>query len=113
MQALRPDRLVSMSHSYVSTSLGSQFLHDIERELDLAYIVENEVKCNTPVLMCSVPGYDASGRVMDLAAQLGKQLTDIAIGEFISGYILVMLALHFLYVTTNSVIHSCYITYNT
>jgi len=46
----------------------------------MAYIVENEVKANTPVLMCSVPGYDASGRVMDLAAQLGKQLTDIAIG---------------------------------
>jgi len=31
--------------------------------------------------MCSVTGYDASGRVMDLAAQLGRQLTDIAIGS--------------------------------
>lgn len=30
--------------------------------------------------MCSVPGYDASGWVDDLAAELGKQLTSIAIG---------------------------------
>lgn len=30
--------------------------------------------------MCSVPGYDASGRVDDLAAELGKQMTSIAIG---------------------------------
>ena len=70
-----------MCHSYVSTSLGSQFLHDIEQEPDLAHIVDTEVKCNTPILMCSVPGYDASGRVMDLAAQMGRQLTDIAIGK--------------------------------
>lgn len=63
--------------------MGEQFLHDIEREFDLAYIVENEVNCNTPILMCSVTGYDASGRVMDLAAQLGRQLTDIAIGNLL------------------------------
>lgn len=80
LQALRPDRLVNACHMFVSTSLGPQFLHDIERELDLASIVENEVRCSSPVLMCSVPGYDASGRVMDLAVQQGKQLTDIAIG---------------------------------
>lgn len=30
--------------------------------------------------MCSVPGYDASGWVDDLAAEMGKQLTSIAIG---------------------------------
>lgn len=39
-----------------------------------------QIKANTPVLMCSVPGYDASGWVDDLAAELGKQLTSIAIG---------------------------------
>lgn len=32
--------------------------------------------------MCSVPGYDASSRVDDLAAELGKQMTSIAIGRF-------------------------------
>lgn len=33
------------------------------------------------MLMCSVPGYDASGWVDDLATELGKQLTPIAIGK--------------------------------
>lgn len=45
-----------------------------------------QIKANTPVLMCSVPGYDASGWVDDLATELGKQLTPIAIGKwFLSG----------------------------
>ena len=33
-----------------------------------------------PVLLCSAPGYDASGRVEDLAAQLNKPVVGIAIG---------------------------------
>lgn len=39
------------------------------------------MKSNTPVLMCSVPGHDASGRVDDLAAELGKTISSIAIGS--------------------------------
>ena len=39
-----------------------------------------QVKSSTPILLCSVTGYDASGRVDDLAAQQGKQCTSIAIG---------------------------------
>ena len=39
-----------------------------------------QVKASTPILMCSVPGYDASSRVDDLAAELNKQITSIAIG---------------------------------
>lgn len=86
----------------------------IEQPLDLANIVENEVvnisslhfcgllllglnlllmffcvqvKPSTPVLMCSVPGYDASGLVRDLAAEQNKQITSISIGkEQISSY---------------------------
>ena len=40
-----------------------------------------QIKSSTPVLLCSVTGYDASNRVDDLAAQQGKQCTSIAIGE--------------------------------
>ena len=40
-----------------------------------------QVKSDTPVLLCSVTGYDASGRVDDLAAQQAKQCTSIAIGK--------------------------------
>lgn len=40
-----------------------------------------QVKPSTPVLMCSVPGYDASGLVRDLAAEENKQITSISIGK--------------------------------
>ena len=40
----------------------------------------SQIKASTPVLMCSVPGYDASSRVDDLAAEMSKQITSIAIG---------------------------------
>ncbi len=40
-----------------------------------------QVKSSTPILLCSVTGYDASGRVDDLATQQSKQCTSIAIGE--------------------------------
>ena len=41
----------------------------------------SQIKSSTPILLCSVPGYDASGRVDDLSAQQGKQCTSIAIGS--------------------------------
>lgn len=40
-----------------------------------------QVKSSTPLLLCSVTGYDASGWVDDLAAEQNKQCTSIAIGE--------------------------------
>lgn len=43
-----------------------------------------QVKPGTPVLMCSVPGYDASGLVRDLAAEQNKHITSISIGESFS-----------------------------
>lgn len=44
-------------------------------------LFKQQVKPNTPVLMCSVPGYDASGHVEDLAAEQNTQITSIAIGK--------------------------------
>ncbi|XP_077866279.1 cytoplasmic dynein 1 heavy chain 1-like [Saccoglossus kowalevskii] len=81
IQAFRPDRLLAATHIFVSSIMGEQFMLAAESELDLANIVENEVKPSTPVLMCSVIGYDASGRLDDLAAEQGKQITSIAIGS--------------------------------
>ncbi|XP_053373809.1 cytoplasmic dynein 1 heavy chain 1-like isoform X4 [Mercenaria mercenaria] len=81
VQAMRPDRLTSMARIFVEKVLGTSFAHTADKELDLAEIVESELKASTPVLMCSVPGYDASSRVDDLAAELGKQITSIAIGS--------------------------------
>ncbi|XP_078590507.1 cytoplasmic dynein 1 heavy chain 1-like isoform X1 [Branchiostoma floridae x Branchiostoma japonicum] len=81
IQAFRPDRLRAITHRFVQTVMGDSFMHCAEQELDLAATVENEIKSNTPLLLCSVPGYDASGHVEDVAAELGKGLTPIAIGS--------------------------------
>ncbi|XP_064603299.1 cytoplasmic dynein 1 heavy chain 1-like isoform X2 [Liolophura sinensis] len=81
IQAFRPDRLIAMARIFVEKVMGIGFVHLGEREVDLSNIVENEIKSNTPVLMCSVPGFDASGRLDDLATELGKQITSIAIGS--------------------------------
>ncbi|RWS14208.1 Dynein heavy chain: cytoplasmic-like protein [Dinothrombium tinctorium] len=81
IQAFRPDRVIAMAQRVVGVVLGPNFLHAAETELNLAHIVESTIKATNPVLMCSVPGYDASGKVEDLAAELGKSLTSIAIGS--------------------------------
>ncbi len=39
-----------------------------------------------PVLLCSVPGYDASGRVEDMAVEMNKSVTPIAIGIYTHFY---------------------------
>ena len=39
------------------------------------------MKSGTPILLCLVPGYDASGCVDDLSASQNKQCTSIAIGS--------------------------------
>lgn len=65
----------------VDAVLGEQFMPAGSRELDLTKMVEYEVKAGTPVLLCSAPGFDASGRVDDLATELNRQITSIAIGS--------------------------------
>ncbi len=82
IQAFRPDRLMAATHQVVNSVLGVSFMQAAEQELNLAEIIENEVKPSTPVLMCSVPGYDASERVDDLAAELNTPITSIAIGTY-------------------------------
>lgn len=59
VKSFRADRLVQAASKFVMTVLGPGF--NSEKELDLAYVVENEVNANTPILMCSVSGFDASG----------------------------------------------------
>ena len=61
--------------------LGDGFLAISDREVDMAAVVEGEVKANTPVLMCAAQGFDASARVDDLATELNKGITSIAIGS--------------------------------
>merc|ERR1719495_1400349 len=81
IQALRSDRLPAAAHEFVAACLGQGFVKEAEREPDMADVIETQIEANTPILMCSVPGYDASSRVDDLAAEMNKPVTSIAIGS--------------------------------
>ena len=81
IKAFRPDKFISMAEIFVASVFDPEFMQQAENLLDFANIVENEIKATTPILMCSVPGYDASGRVEDLAAEKGKPIVSIAIGS--------------------------------
>lgn len=81
IQAFRPDRVIAAASLVVISALGESFMAAAEIELDFASVVENQLKATVPALLCSVPGFDASSRVDDLAAELGKQIASIAIGS--------------------------------
>ena len=83
VQVFRPDRLTAMMNIFVSSVMGETFLQYCEQELNLATIVEEEITSKTPVILASVVGFDASGRVDDLAAQLSRQCTAVAMGELL------------------------------
>ncbi|XP_027203133.2 dynein heavy chain, cytoplasmic isoform X1 [Dermatophagoides pteronyssinus] len=81
IHTFRPDRVISIVNRVVAVIFGENFSHFAENEYDLGAAVEKLIKASTPILMCSVPGYDASGRVDDLAAELNRPITSIAIGS--------------------------------
>ncbi|XP_065167911.1 dynein heavy chain, cytoplasmic isoform X2 [Atheta coriaria] len=81
IQAFRPDRVIAAAHVFVDAVLGDNYMQKAEDELDFGAVVEKELRANVPALLCSVPGFDASGRVDDLAAELNKQISSIAIGS--------------------------------
>lgn len=80
IQALRPDRLMASAHRLVSIAFGDNFMQQ-DKVIDLKTIIDNEIVSSVPVLLCSATGYDASGKIEDLAVETGKQLTSIAIGS--------------------------------
>ena len=81
VKTFRPDRFVAAGERFIGAILGESFRAIANSELDLAKIVTDQIRGNTPILMCSVPGYDASGRVDDLAAELGTNVSSVAIGS--------------------------------
>ncbi|KFD71623.1 hypothetical protein M514_05338 [Trichuris suis] len=83
IQALRPDRFLSAAHSFVNAVFGESFMSSASSVMDLRRIVEHEVTSAVPLLLCSVPGYDASGRVNDLAIEMDRGITPIAMGKLL------------------------------
>ncbi len=99
-RAVRPDRLIIAAKSFVESVFGSEFVQKADALLNFEQIINEEVRdillivkdtymcCPfeqiqglTPILLCSVPGHDASNRVEELATNLNKTLTSIAIGR--------------------------------
>ena len=81
IQALRPDRILPSASLYTNSVFGESIIQELEREPDLPEIVKSEVKPTTPILFCSMPGFDVSGRVDDLSASQRKPCTSIAMGS--------------------------------
>lgn len=48
---------------------------------ELAEVTEQELSSTVPMLLCSAPGHDVSGRVEHLARELGKDLKGVAMGS--------------------------------
>lgn len=53
--------MIAAATQLVSAVLGGGFMAKAETEFDLASITEHQLNATTPALLCSVPGYDASG----------------------------------------------------
>ena len=76
---LRPDRLIQATTNFVNNVFG----HDLTElsSYNFENIVEQEIGPQTPIALCSVPGYDASYRVDNLVKTLGIKCTSIAMGS--------------------------------
>ncbi|CAB9499374.1 heavy chain, flagellar inner arm I1 complex [Seminavis robusta] len=48
---------------------------------ELAEVTEQEIGATVPLLLCSAPGHDVSGRVEAMARELGKDLKAVAMGS--------------------------------
>ena len=81
VQALRPDRILPSAALFTCSVFGDSIIDSLKREPDLPETVKSEVKPTTPVLFCSMPGFDVSGRVDDLSASQRKACTSIAMGS--------------------------------
>jgi len=79
LKALRPDRVIFTCVRLVDSILGKGFVE--LPGFDLGAVIEKDSKSTAPIMMVSVPGFDPSGKVNDLAQTMGKQLTSAAMGS--------------------------------
>lgn len=79
IKALRPDRLRPALQALVREVFGADLL--ATAAFDLAETVSSELSPQTPVCLCSVPGYDASFRVESLVAATNARCISVAMGS--------------------------------
>src|SRR5690606_3180892 len=78
LKVFRPDLIAKEAPIFISSVFNDEFLR--VPELNLLNIVTKELNCYFPLLLVSMPGYDVSYRVDNLARQLQKQCISIAMG---------------------------------
>lgn len=79
IKIFREDHLLQAMEHFVETVFNDKEFLDVP-PLDLAYVVRHECDTFTPLLLFSVPGYDASYQIDDMVTALDKQCTSIAMG---------------------------------
>jgi dynein heavy chain 1 len=81
LKALRPDRILSACEAYVYSVFGSNFPWRDHARLDLQQLVEKDSNAARPIIICSEIGQDISAKVDALAANMGKNLLQVAMGS--------------------------------
>lgn len=79
LKCFRPDHVLAGSTRFVDAVFMKPFM--TLPDLDLTEIVKKEVTSMNPMAFCSIPGYDASYRAEQLAADMGVKMTSVAMGS--------------------------------
>jgi len=66
-RVLRPDQIMTSAPILFEKVFGYTYSTLLNTNSDLNDIAENEINCNTPILLCSTPGNDPSAMVEQLA----------------------------------------------
>lgn len=79
VKCLRPDRIIQSIIALVNAVFDSDILS--ETAYDLRSIVTDEVGSETPIALCSVPGFDAAYRVDSLVRASSAKCNSVAMGS--------------------------------
>jgi hypothetical protein len=64
------DRFLAGATLFIQRVFGDSFIHV---DYDFVEVVEKESRATAPLLLCSMPGHDASSKVEDTAHKLSKK----------------------------------------
>jgi len=76
---------VEFISNFINTAFGKAFPWQGRGLNDLVDVTEAEIDASHPLLLCSAPGHDVSGRVDSMALELKKEMASIAMGS-VEGY---------------------------
>ena len=82
IRALRPERVLVALEAYISAVFEAmEFDWRDHSNFNLRLIVEYDSSAGVPLMLCSQPGQDASGKVDSLSSMLDKRLLQVSMGS--------------------------------